>query len=235
MRYFEIAKPSARHILANAEQRDAAREPRSGKIETTGERGMKSVGSRRPAPQSYRTRKTYLIDRHVGRIYRPGVRNSAGEFSSSQPTAADPLFNGPTDDCRCLLPIGIRWIKRCHNRHERVSRVPNGDVEGEGQADIAHCHPDVVGDCVERLPDDVALCVEFRLSMPSCCSMVSIGLSSLGGGIYPRRYRLMVFGTNKGARYGRRDARTDYADCYGIYGRKAPLCGGCDRAIREPC
>ena len=101
------------------------------------------------------------IGSHVGGIYRPGVRNSAGEFSSSQPTAANPLFKGPTDDCRCLLPIGIRWIKRGRNRHERVSRVPNGDVEWEGQADIAHCHPDVVGDFVERLPDDVALCVEF--------------------------------------------------------------------------
>jgi hypothetical protein len=46
MRHFEIAKRPARHILTNAEQRDAAREPRSGKIKTAGERGMKSVGSR---------------------------------------------------------------------------------------------------------------------------------------------------------------------------------------------
>jgi hypothetical protein len=97
------------------------------------------------------------IGSHVGSIYRPGVRNSTGEFSPSQPIAANPFFKGPTDDCRCLLPIGIRWIKRGRNRHKRVARVPNGNVEGEGQADIAHCHTYVVGDCVERLPDDVAL------------------------------------------------------------------------------
>ena len=49
---------------------------------------------------------------YIGSIYSPGVRNSAGEFSSSQPIAANPLFKSPTDNCRCLLPIGIRWIKR---------------------------------------------------------------------------------------------------------------------------
>ena len=32
MRYFEITKPPARDILANAEQRDAAGEPRSGRL-----------------------------------------------------------------------------------------------------------------------------------------------------------------------------------------------------------
>ena len=32
MRYFEIVKPPARHILADAEQRDAAGEPRSGRL-----------------------------------------------------------------------------------------------------------------------------------------------------------------------------------------------------------
>ena len=35
---------------------------------------------------------TGLSGSHVGSIYRPGVRNSAGEFSPSQPTAANPLF-----------------------------------------------------------------------------------------------------------------------------------------------
>jgi hypothetical protein len=45
MRYFEIAKPPARHILADAEPKEAAGEPRSSKIETAGERGMKSAGS----------------------------------------------------------------------------------------------------------------------------------------------------------------------------------------------
>ena len=49
---------------------------------------------------------TGLSGSHVGSIYRPGVRNSAGEFPPSQPTAANPFFKGPTDDCRCLLPIG---------------------------------------------------------------------------------------------------------------------------------
>ena len=33
-------------------------------------------------------------------------------------------------------------------------------VDWEGQADIAHCHTDVVGDFIERLSDDVSLCVE---------------------------------------------------------------------------
>lgn len=31
---------------------------------------------------------------HVGSIYRPSVRNRAGEFPTSQPFAADPLFEG---------------------------------------------------------------------------------------------------------------------------------------------
>ena len=56
--------------------------------------------------------QTYLIGSHVGGIYRPGVRDSAGEFLSSQPIAADPLFYSPTDDFRCLLPLGIRRIER---------------------------------------------------------------------------------------------------------------------------
>ena len=106
-------------------------------------------------------RKTYLIGSHVGSIYSPGVRDSAREFSSSQPIAANPLFKGPTDDCRRLLPIGIGWIKRGRNCHERVPRVSNGDVEWESQTDIAHFHPNVVGDFVDRMSNDVALCVEF--------------------------------------------------------------------------
>jgi hypothetical protein len=97
---------------------------------------------------------------YIGGIYRPGVSNSAGEFPTSQPIAANPFFEGPTDDCRCLLPIGIRWIKRGRNCHERVPRVPNSDVEWESQTDVAHFHPDVVGDFVDRLSNDVALYVE---------------------------------------------------------------------------
>ena len=83
---------------------------------------------------------------YIGGIYRPGVRNSAGEFSSAQPVAGNPFFKGLTDDCRCLLPIGIRWIKRGRNCHERVPRVSNGDVDWESQTDVAHCHADIVGD-----------------------------------------------------------------------------------------
>src|ERR1700733_5785558 len=95
-------------------------------------------------------RETHLlIDSHVGSIYRPGVRNSAGEFSSSQPIAANPFFKGPTDDCRCLLPLLIRRIEGTGNGHKCVSRVPNGNVDWEGQADIGHGRTDVVGDCVE--------------------------------------------------------------------------------------
>ena len=119
---------------------------------------LKSVG---PELQFCRGRKTYLIGSHVGSIYSPGVRDSARKFSSSQPIAANPLFKGPTDDCRRLLPIGIRWIERGRNCHERVSRVSNGDVDWESQTDIAHCHANVVGDFVDRLSNDVALCVEF--------------------------------------------------------------------------
>ena len=41
MRYFEIAKLPARHILADADQRETARgQPRSRKIETPGERDV---------------------------------------------------------------------------------------------------------------------------------------------------------------------------------------------------
>ena len=98
---------------------------------------------------------------YIGGIYRACVHDGAREFSSSQPIAANPLFKGPTDDCRRLLPIGIRWIERGRNCHERVPRVSNGDVDWESQTDVAHCHPDVVGDFVDRLSNDVALCVEF--------------------------------------------------------------------------
>ena len=183
MRYFEIARPPARHILADAEQRDAAGEPRGGRLRDQWRLGCANSWKPTDRHCNLPGRKTYLIGSHVGGIYRPCVRNSAGEFLSSQPIAANPLFKGPTDDCRCPLPIGIRWIKRGRNCHERVSRVPNGDVEWECQTDVAHCHTDVVGDFVERLSDDVALCVEtivdswFSLIVPMM-------LSSCGGGIY---------------------------------------------------
>jgi hypothetical protein len=98
---------------------------------------------------------------YIGGIYRPCVPDGAREFSSSQPTAPNPLFKDPADDCRCPLPIGIRWIKRGRNCHERVPRVPNGDVDWKSQTDIAHSNPDVVGDFVDRLANDVALCVEY--------------------------------------------------------------------------
>ena len=85
---------------------------------------------------------------HVGSIYHPGVRNSAGEFSSSnrpQPT----LSSRVRQTIAGLLPLLIRRIEGTGNGHKRVSRVPNGHVDWEGQADIAHCRTDVVGDCVE--------------------------------------------------------------------------------------
>ena len=103
---------------------------------------------------------TGLSGSHVGGIYRPCVRDSAREFSSSQPIAANPLFKGPTDYFSGALPIGIRWIKRGRNRHQRVPRVSNGDVDWESQTDVAHFYPDVVGDFIDRLSNDVALCVE---------------------------------------------------------------------------
>jgi hypothetical protein len=78
------------------------------------------------------------------------------------------------------LPIGIRWIKRGSNRHERVSRVPNGDVNWEGQADIAHCQPDVVYDFVDRLSNDVALCVESIVNLMVLVVSVHDGLLNVG-------------------------------------------------------
>ena len=52
MRYFEIVKPSARHILADADQREAAGELRSGRIKGPVEIGMrKQLESVRPALQ----------------------------------------------------------------------------------------------------------------------------------------------------------------------------------------
>ena len=41
-----------------------------------------------------------------------------------------------------------------------VPRVSNGDVDWESQTDVAHFYPDVVGDFIDRLSNDVALCVE---------------------------------------------------------------------------
>jgi hypothetical protein len=97
---------------------------------------------------------------HVDGIYSSGVGNRAGEFSPSQPTAANPFFKGTTDYFSGALPISVRWIKRSRNGHERVSRISNGDVEREGQADITHFYPDVIGDLVDRVLYYVALCVE---------------------------------------------------------------------------
>ena len=57
-------------------------------------------------------------------------------------------------------------IERRRNRHERVSRVPDGDVDRKGQADSAHCRTDVVDDFVERLRDGVSLGVEAIVSHP---------------------------------------------------------------------
>ena len=91
MRYFEIAKPPARHILANADPRTTVGERRSGRMRDWG--AGKLITGTAILPDH----KTYLIYRHVGGIYRPGVRNSAGEFPPSQPTAANPFFKGPTD------------------------------------------------------------------------------------------------------------------------------------------
>ena len=49
MRYFEIVKPSARHVSADADPREAAPgEPRNGAIETAGEWASRtSLGSNR--------------------------------------------------------------------------------------------------------------------------------------------------------------------------------------------
>ena len=52
MRYFEIARPPARHILADADQRDAAGEPRSGRLKRPMEIGVrKQLESVRPTLQ----------------------------------------------------------------------------------------------------------------------------------------------------------------------------------------
>jgi hypothetical protein len=54
MRYFEIAKPSARHILADADPRGTALgQPRNGTIETAGERCLSNLlnGINRPSRQ----------------------------------------------------------------------------------------------------------------------------------------------------------------------------------------
>ena len=98
MRYFEIVRPSPRHILSDT----GLKEP------TAGERridGMKSAGSLkgRVAMEPI----NLPIGSHVGGIYRPGVRNSAGEFPSSQSIAADLLLYNSTDDFRCLLPLFV--------------------------------------------------------------------------------------------------------------------------------
>ena len=77
---FEIAKALARHILADADRKNAARENHAALVrETNLEIWMRGRSRTAILPE----RKTYLIGSHVGGIYRPGVRNSAGEFSSS--------------------------------------------------------------------------------------------------------------------------------------------------------
>jgi hypothetical protein len=75
---------------------------------------------------------TKLSGRHVGSIYVPRIRYSAGEFSSSQVSAANPLFKGTTGNCRCLLPLLIRRIEGTGNGHKRIPRIPNGDLDREG-------------------------------------------------------------------------------------------------------
>jgi hypothetical protein len=71
-------------------------------------------------------------------------------------------------------------------------RVPNGDVEWEPQTDIAHFHADVVGNFVDRLSNDVALCVE-RIVCRWVVLMfdgIHVVVLHVVGGIYPRRYCL---------------------------------------------
>ena len=47
MRYFEIAKPSARNVRADADQRETAPgQPRNGSIETAGERCLSNLSKR---------------------------------------------------------------------------------------------------------------------------------------------------------------------------------------------
>ena len=84
IRYFEIAWPSAWHILTHADPRDAAvGELRSGRLKGQWRLGCSNSWNPSDRHCNLAGRKTYLIGSHVGGIYSPCVRNSAGEFLSS--------------------------------------------------------------------------------------------------------------------------------------------------------
>ena len=99
MRYFEIAQPSARHILTDADPNDAAGEPRGGRLRDQSRLGCANSWNPWDRHCNFARAQDLLIGSHIGSIYSTGVRNSAGEFSSSQPRAANPFFEGSTDNC----------------------------------------------------------------------------------------------------------------------------------------
>ena len=105
MRYSKIVQPSAWQIQGDADLKEAAvGELRRVGEETNGDWGARRVHIRPVGFAILPRRKTYLIGSHVGGIYSPNVRYSAGE-SVPATDRNQPLFKGPTDDCRCLLPM----------------------------------------------------------------------------------------------------------------------------------
>ena len=66
MCYFEIARPSARHILTYADP-NAAGEPRSCRLRNQWRLGCRNSRN----PSICQGRKRHLIGSHIGGIYRP--------------------------------------------------------------------------------------------------------------------------------------------------------------------
>ena len=96
MRYFEIVRPSTKHIERYGTERNLCGRITQWWYEICWRAATAIRSVVRPGQSA------------VTSVALITPRNSAGSVLSSQPIAANPLFEGPTDFLRCLLPVGIR-------------------------------------------------------------------------------------------------------------------------------